>query len=340
MTLATTLLATAAAGCNTHDIKPVEIKTSAVCDEDSSVPVVRPKVMLVLDRSGSMTDVTWDHDRDSGTAEVTRWFSLHGVVSSLVDVHGDRLDLGATLFPSAEARKDTWEQACIAPTAPDVPVGAGQGEAILAAMPDAAALLEGATPATSAYLAALDHLTGIEGEDPRVMVLVTDGVANCSTDTDHPARYDSELREAVQQANETLGITTYVVGIGISSEFDDGAQVVPHDALDEVAAVGGAARDGTAAYYDVFDEVELQAALDEIAADLGCTLVLEADADPEREVLLSVDAQLRDQLSSCDEGDGWAWLEGEAGRQLQLCGQACTDYQASGEAVLDYDCSL
>ncbi len=90
---------------------------------------------------------------------------------------------------------------------------------------------------------------------------------------------------------------------------------------------------------DVFDESEVQAALDEIASDIGCTLNLEQPIDPEQDVLFSVSGEPRDEVSDCASQDGWTWAD-EARTQIQLCGQACSDYQSSGEALLDYDCSL
>jgi len=318
----------------------VETLTSATCMEDSSVPVVRPKVMLVLDRSGSMTDQVWDHDLDAGSPDVTRWFSLHGVVSNLLAEHGARLDLGATMFPAEGAAKDTWAQACVAPTGPDVAVGPNAAGEIISALPGADALLEGATPASAAYLTALDHLGELEGDDPLVMVLVTDGVANCGDGADVEARYDEELRDAVAAAYEQMGIVTYVVGIDISHQFDDGAQIVPHDAMQEVALAGGVPREGDAAYFDVQNESALQAALDEIAGDLGCTLNLEESTDPDRDVIFSVDGDPRFEVSDCDGEDGWRWTDAKVRDQIQLCGQTCTDYQATGSARLDYDCSL
>ena len=124
-----------------------------------------------------------------------------------------------------------------------------------------------------------------------------------------------------------------MVGIQISTELDATSGVVAADQLDEVAQLGGAALDGERKFYSVEDQAALSAALDSITADLGCTMDLGEEVDPERESALRVAGELTDEISDCASEDGW--LFSEDGTSIQLCGQACSDFQASGEILFE-----
>src|SRR5690606_20011070 len=62
------------------DEKPPTCETTTAIA--STVP---PNVMLVLDKSRSMLNYTWDDDGLAQTPEVTRWYSLHGTVESIAN---------------------------------------------------------------------------------------------------------------------------------------------------------------------------------------------------------------------------------------------------------------
>ena len=80
-----------------HEQPPTCETTTAIA---SNVP---PNVMLVLDKSRSMVNYTWDDDGMPQTDEVTRWTSLHATVDSITHQYQDGMRLGLTLFPSVEA---------------------------------------------------------------------------------------------------------------------------------------------------------------------------------------------------------------------------------------------
>ena len=113
-----------------------------VCDEfvPMALEPVIPRIMLVLDKSGSMISPGngfWDHDSDPQTPDVTRWMSLHAVVASIVANLDGAIDFGAVLFPALNATGDYGPAACIVDGAPLVPIGSNAGAAILAALPPA-----------------------------------------------------------------------------------------------------------------------------------------------------------------------------------------------------------
>lgn len=320
---------TALGGCNNHPLVGVTYEREQVCDESIMVPVVKPKVMLVVDRSGSMSD----NPLDVGT----RWQALHGVIGETVAGQDANTEFGLAMFPAGDAGKSWVDGACNAPSEIDVPVGPATGTAIMSTLPPADATTLGGTPAALTVELAADHLRSLEGDDPKLMVLVTDGAANCSEGAGalESLAYDEALQEAVASA-QLDGITTYVVGIQISTEFDEDAGVVPAEQLDEVAILGGAPLDGEHKFYSVEDQAALAGALDAITAELGCTMQLDDAVDTELEARAYVDGQPFALVSDCESEDGWMY--GADGTSITLCGQACADFQASGDIELEYVC--
>jgi len=326
-------LAVLAGGCNNHALVGVHYDSSQVCGESLEVPITRPRVVLLVDRSGSMSE--------NPLGEGTRWEALHGVISEVVSGQDRTTDFGLAMFPAAGAGDTFPEGACSTATALDVPVGIAAGDAIITALPDAQASTHGGTPAAATVELAADHLRGLSGDEPRLLVLITDGAANCSSDSDAltASLYDEALQQAVADA-ALDGITTYVVGIQISEEFDQASGVVPAEQLDEVAGLRGAPLEGGAhQFYSVADQAALSEAIDSITAELGCSMALGSEVDPERPALLRVGETLRDRVDDCASGDGWTYVDGDAGLSLELCGSTCDDFQATGTIDLEYDCS-
>lgn len=150
-------------------------------------------LMLVIDRSGSMVKNKWDHDGDNDPAkDVTRWFSLHGVVDQVTAKFDGSINFGAQIYPGA-SDKLGMEGSCAVADAPQVTIQEGAREKILAAIPAAGALddeIKGATPTYASYTTALTHLKQVDAAAkaasaeeeviPPAMVLITDGGANCS----------------------------------------------------------------------------------------------------------------------------------------------------------------
>ncbi|MCA9687222.1 MAG: VWA domain-containing protein, partial [Myxococcales bacterium] len=161
-------------GCNNHALVGVHYDSSQVCGESLDIPITRPRVVLVVDRSGSMSE--------NPLGEGTRWEALHGVISEVVDGQDRTTDFGLAMFPATGAGDTFTDGACNSATALDVAVSSGAGDAIIAALPGPLESTHGGTPAASAVALAADHLRGLAGNDPKLMVLITDGAANCTAD--------------------------------------------------------------------------------------------------------------------------------------------------------------
>src|SRR5690606_31378668 len=97
--------------------------------DQPSVAFDPPQIMLVLDKSGSMSQSSgfYDHDNNAGTPNVSRWYGLHVALTSVLNTYDGLVDFGVYLFP-------TCGDQCVAAD-PQVGVGPNNGGAILTAIP-------------------------------------------------------------------------------------------------------------------------------------------------------------------------------------------------------------
>ena len=342
-----------------------------------NIPIVTPSVMLVLDKSGSMvSDATgfWDHDADdanddgiadadpammqAATPKITRWNSLWTVVDLIVNNFNGSMNLGAILFPSKSAVVDYSEIACVVNSEPEVPVGPMNAAAIIAAIPPATAdkeVIQGGTPATRGVKAAITELEGAPADQPKFMILVTDGAANCQENAPDNTilfeMYDEALAPTVQAAADA-GIKTYVVGIDISQEVSGGTKdgnpdnTNTYERLNALAIAGGVPRAGDEKFFNTTNQDELEAALQMISMQiLSCTL----DLDPSPVYLEYVEVTVKeeygkDQVADCATEDGWHYVpkvdpnDPNEPVRIELCGAACSDFQMTGTIDIQYRC--
>lgn len=312
------------------------------CEATTAIATSTPfNVMLVIDKSRSMVNYSWDDDGNAETPDVTRWASLHATVDTISGQYQDAMHLGLTLFPSIDATSD-FNEACLVNDTPEVLVGLGNAEAILAAIPAADDTdLYGATPAAAGITTALTHLQQLDDGRPAAIILVTDGAANCGANAlglELFDNYDQDLPQIVADAYENAGIPTYVVGIDIQEESEH-PFTKPREKLDELAKLGGVPQPGEVGFYDAANAEALQTALDDIASSVTCGINLgEAPSNPDQ-LVVWVDGKLIPRLDSCDEGDGWIFStpDGPLDR-IELCNGSCDALLEIGEIEAEFLC--
>lgn len=163
---------------------------------------VAPDVMLVLDRSKSMT---------TSFGSSTRWQTLVSALTTVLPPVDSEIAFGLYLFPSASGEQ------CAVSSTPELYPQVNQVTTLLTRLRTSA--MAGGTPTSEALSAAASHLAS---DRPRAMVLATDGLPNCAGD-------EATLNTLADLSNE--GIPTWVIGIG-----DD----INGDALLDAMAIAGA----------------------------------------------------------------------------------------------------
>lgn len=329
------------------------------CGEQEFVlEAVPPNVMLVLDKSGSMVQNSWDADADPSTGEETRWQSLHDVVSFVVGTFETEINFGAVLFPSTAAIAELGAGACVVSNTPEVPVAASNADGVLGGIPGAGATstINGATPATAGIQTALTHLKTLDENIDRFMILITDGAANCGADADTsmcPGQgcglmedYDANLPTVVGDAFSTDGVPTFVIGIDIRDEvqgsdpMDGQVSANTFVELNTVAEAGGRALEGNERFFNASNEVELQAALAEIAGQVvSCTIPLNPEPTAPDFVEIEIAGEAVERVEDCATEDGWVYVNPEGPYDaIELCNAACDALANNGELDAVFGC--
>jgi hypothetical protein len=322
---------------------------------------VPPNVMIVVDASGSMISNQWDHDLDPNTPDETRWKTLHGVVSTVMEQFGPAMNAGIKRFPSESACDPNPcynATACAVTGAPEVGIGLDNGAAIVAAIPgpdDDGSSVEGGTPSTLGINSAVEHLAAQDPSIARYILFITDGAANCTPGFDFPEvieNYDETLEPTVQAALDDNDITTFVVGIDIINMLlgagpDGSPEANPYERLNDVAMAGGAPKNmglDAEKFFNSTNQEELLTALsgiiDEITEcviDLTEPPLMPPDPVQIDYVQFFVDGMEVPFVEDCANEDGWTWLE--EGLVVTFCGTYCDDFK-SGTVMFDgvYGC--
>lgn len=354
--------------------------TEEAC-ESTQVDLQQPptKLMLVLDKSGSMVFNTWDHDGDGGalTPPVTRWYSLHEVVDQVTTKFNSSISFGAQLYPAKSAHGGNVS-ACEMAGEPEVPISKASRDAIMAMLPPKTAdktVVLGATPTYSAYTSSLTHLLAAQANTPEqekkdaqppAIVLVTDGGANCGNlddadclsqvDASRPTSacidkwfnsYDDRIHAAVSGALSDHAIKTYIIGIGIKDELGGSPSVNAHEKLNQLAQEGGTARPGTSAYFSADNQKLLLEALDEIAASVrSCTVKMDTPVPEDRRDYVKLAfpkgevPKLGPNVDSCVGQEGWRWDHSEKEYgAIELCGAYCEELKTLASVDVEVGCA-
>lgn len=317
------------------DALPLPDRPPPVCGGTRvSLTQQRAEVVLVVDRSGSMTEVDADGSR--------KWTTLVAVLHDLLPRVEDNVAMGLVMFP-VQQRMGT-DSACTEPPILETPPTFRNASAVLGALDRATPA--GGTPTHAAMRVAAEYFT--RSPDPlgrRYVVLATDGAPNCNPDLDptmcvcaappeaclpsHPGYRtncldDVRTLEAIRALN-ARGVGTFVVGLlGVESMAS---------VLDAMAVAGGHPRDGATRYYSATDRAELTSALRGITTSLiDCRFRL--DAPPPDPNLVDVRLGTASLARDVAHRDGWDWSD-DAHAELTFHGPTCDRVRGtSGGEVL------
>lgn len=279
-------------------------------------------MLIVLDRSLSMTystedDCTCGNTRGgigqpcANSATCTdRWTAVKTAVAATVAADSS-IAWGLEFFASPTASGGS--ASCSVANAPQVPIGANNGNTIQSQI--AAASPGSYTPTAAAIDVATSYLKTVNDGNSKAILLATDGEPNCprggnSSDDDLPGAVKSVTAAA------TAGFPVYVVGIGPQSSIAN---------LNQLASAGG-----TGNYYPATSPQQLTDALSQIAKIVAsCTFTSAQPPQDPSLVYVYVDKNLVQQSTS----DGWSF--GASNSTIELHGSYCDDFLSGKTSRVD-----
>ena len=216
-----------------------------------------PDILIIQDRSESMTDNSNDQTCRGGCGTNSKWSQVTTAIETVVNATSGSVNWGLFYFSNGVTE-------CGVNTTPAVAVGSTSAAQIVASL--AANAPSGATPTTATIQNSVAYMKTLTDANPKYLLLATDGEPNClngnANNTD-----DTGAINAIANA-KTAGFPTFVVGIGNVSTSTT--------TLNSMAVAGGYPQSGASTqYYAVVDTASLEAALTQIVGMVAsCTISL------------------------------------------------------------------
>jgi hypothetical protein len=314
-------------------------------------------MLLVIDKSGSMTDSIGDEDK---------WTAMKSALAQSIGRVTTEINVGLELFPLSltETIPLSCDTDCC--TVPDgdaaVVVPVGPAVRALSDITDELATTTpgGGTPTAKALEGALDYFTigaGASLKGQSYVLLATDGGPNCNpgltceaescttnldgtdcgggnccrfTDTRDQCLDDAQVIAALDNLRDS-GISTFVVGLPGTAQYGK--------YLDEFAQAGGEPNTaGSTQYYAVSQSEGVQGLIDvfdTITTQLirSCTVPLTEPPTMPNLVNVAIDCDVVPPMSS--DGSGWHFDDPNAPSEVVLDGPVCDRLQADGAMRVD-----
>jgi hypothetical protein len=272
-----------------------------------------PDLLVVLDRSGSMTSppTTFPPVFNS------KWNIMRDGLNTVITAKQMAIKFGLLEFPS--------DDNCAADATPEVPIGLNA--ATLFANYFAARSPNGNTPAHVALGSALTYYGSIPVNPAgRYVLFATDGLPNCGNGD--PSTDSSAETVAAVTALKSSGIKTYVLGFGTFG--------LPTGVLNDAAVAGGVPKAGTNKFYEANNSAELDAALAAIAGGVivpSCTFQLQSAPPDPNNVTITINGQVIPRSTA--HTDGWDYYPNMM--TITFFGSACSTIKTGAMTKVDFE---
>ena len=205
-------------------------------------------ILIVLDRSGSMDNDVADKacgtNKSGGCGTNSKWGLMTPALKQVVAATDSSVNWGLKFFA------DAGDSVCGVNNSANVTVGSMKSAAVASAI-DGQTNAQGGisngsrTPTRLAINGAVTYLSGVKTDNPKYILLATDGLPNCMPGNSSNTADDSAgAIQAVKDA-AAAGIPTFVVGIAT------GGSGTAETTLSSMATAGGYPHAGSPSYYSV-----------------------------------------------------------------------------------------
>ncbi len=227
---------------------------------DQPLNKLPPDILIVLDASGSMNQDVNNGDCGGSCGAMSKWALLTPALNDVVMQTQGEVNWGLKMFA------DTDSTCGVAPNTVAVQIATNNAGAIasqIANRTDATGqvTMGSRTPTRLAENAAVNYLNTVQSQNPKFILLATDGQPNCAASGSNSAD-DTPGSVAAVTAAMAAGYPTFVVGISAPA----GAA---NDALNMMAVAGGYPRAGSPQYYPVTSAAEFAAVLQTLVTIAG-----------------------------------------------------------------------
>ena len=281
------------------------------CRDDNFSPgdPIPPRVMLTVDRSGSM-------DSPADGFNGSKWDGAVATLDTVTHQLQSTIEMGLVLYPAGDSQNDQCRAGGI-----EERVQLNNADNITSALQSTGP--GGGTPTAPTLLVAGVALTALGSNGgQRAVILVTDGGPNCneSLDGDSCRCVSSDAADCVGFAGNclddvnTIGVARQLNNLG----FPTFVLTVPgaenfNDVLNNLAVAGG-----TGAFYETTSANDLAAALEDIAVRLGaCRFDLPGSPRADG---ISVDIDGAEVGRDPQRQNGYDLVDANT---IELCGTAC-----------------
>jgi hypothetical protein len=288
-----------------------------------SVTPLPPDILIVQDRSLSMTDDANDQPCAGGSAQgngncgaASKWAQVIAALDPVVMQTQTTVNWGLMFLGSEPLQ-------CGVATAPVVPITPSTSYApIHAALSGEMFTGMTGTPTAGVINNAVTYMKSLTDPNPKFLLLATDGEPNCAGG--NLGRTDDAGAQAAVASAKAAGFPTFVVGIATT------ADAAATNSLNTLAMTGGEAQTGAATqYYAVTDTAGLLTALQKIlSAATPCTIPLSGvNGSLDKVAVTAKDANGNTIQIMEDSTNGWSYTDASK-TAIILNGDSCKNLQS------------
>jgi hypothetical protein len=213
-----------------------------------------PDILIIQDASGSMNnDISDTNCGNNGCGATSKWAQMTPAINMVVSATQGDVNWGLKFFADTDA-------ACGVGNGVAVPIAANNATPIANALMGRTSANGGVTngsrtPTRLAENAGAAYMRGLNDNNPRFILLATDGLPNCQPGNTDTAADDSAGAVMAVADAASMGVPTFVVGVATSGMGTADAT------LSSMANAGGYPRSGSPTYYNVSSTAEFVSVL-------------------------------------------------------------------------------